>query len=268
MQVILSINYGTHVRFRMELDAAGYAEPTNPRPGLSINQRLSILREHMSRRQSLIPCSMDTLWEGSSDPLIEDSSPQFVGCIFAYLGSSGLNIVELPSPNKGTTLSRRTIPEKRLCGDNQVHQVWVYPDRDLLVWCYEVSVHGSVEEYTFYLQTLSTNESHPDAFEPVIHLAFHAATDIFVRLQGMMMLVEISRTSRIYSMELDKWENNIRCNRYLNDGRASIGHLASCYSSKQRRPRIYPLLPHWDPRGLFSLSQQRFNDLRCTYGDA
>lgn len=105
-----------HTRFFMELDAAGYAEPVKPWPGLNIQQRLSILRDHISRRRSLTPCRVDTIWTDRGFRDLRNLYPQFVGGTFACLTQDVLEVVELPSPNEGTALSRRTILDETLPG--------------------------------------------------------------------------------------------------------------------------------------------------------
>ncbi|KAH7335377.1 hypothetical protein B0J17DRAFT_74011 [Rhizoctonia solani] len=105
--------------FRLELDASGYVEPGNLRQDLTVGQRLAVLREHMSRRQSLIPSRVDTCWDVSTnDNSTLISSPEelmFTGDTVARWvtedrgngrHSARLDIVSFASPNKGTDISQ------------------------------------------------------------------------------------------------------------------------------------------------------------------
>ncbi|CAE6441904.1 unnamed protein product [Rhizoctonia solani] len=209
------------LRFRLELDAAGYVEPTNPRQGLSMGQRLSILREHMSRRRSLIPSRVDVLRNEveSSERLIQPHI-QFVGGVYACQSQkrtsdgrhrTALEIVKLPSLNEGTDISGWTIYDEKLDGCNPDRPAaWIHPDWDLLVLLKEVKVNSSthnsaetVPGYYFYLRTLSTNTTHPDVRQPVLHLNRHPIIPIMssfspleVQLQGPLMLVELHDRGR------------------------------------------------------------------------
>ncbi|KAG8689164.1 hypothetical protein FRC11_003951, partial [Ceratobasidium sp. 423] len=106
-----------------------------------MDQRLSVLREHVSRRRSLTPRRGDVLRDPSSGARGLKDLLQFVGGVYAWpsfeKSSDGnrrttLEVVKLPSLNRGTDISRWTISDEKLDG-NDICPAWIHPDRDLLV---------------------------------------------------------------------------------------------------------------------------------------
>ncbi|KAG8729270.1 hypothetical protein FRC11_009175, partial [Ceratobasidium sp. 423] len=180
----------------------------------------------MSRRRSLIPSRVDILWN-EDEPSEESfrSCAQFVGGVYAYQSQkrssdgrrrTALEVVKLPSLNRGTDITRWTIYDEKLDKyDPEEPAAWIYPDRDLLVLLEGVTDHedatstsdhsstgGSKETvlgYYFHLRTLSTNVTHPDVCQPLLHLIHditpgNATPD--VQLQGPLMLAKLHYQDR------------------------------------------------------------------------
>ncbi|KAH7308362.1 hypothetical protein B0J17DRAFT_773630 [Rhizoctonia solani] len=243
----------------------------------------------MSDRRTWTPSRVDVLWDEKEAPFdepVEDPlrpCHQFVGGVYACQcikrSSDGkyrtaLDIVKLPSPNKGTDLAQWTIYDEKLdkYGPGEP-AAWIYPDWDLLVILEVVGddedpvfasdyspTHNTAQmepEYYFHLRTLSTNAPHPDVCEPLLHLNYPIAQSygrLQLQLQGPLMLAHFSKDIYV----IWDWINGavvsnhrITSIKYMNLLLWGSLLLATCPNSPKLDPRvnlpileIYPLYPH------------------------
>ncbi|CAE6514857.1 unnamed protein product [Rhizoctonia solani] len=190
------------LRFRLELDAAGYTEPCSPRQDLTMGQRLAVLLEHISRRRSLAPSRVDTFWDvqETSDPSMTSNIGEliFAGdtvvrwvkeCSEEGRVSTRLDVVNLPSPNKGTAGSQWTLYEL---------EFEVY-------W----ASNGGVDEKVlcFYVRTLSDNVPHPNACQHTlyIHNVEVENETTLVDFSGRRMLIRLCTGSNWSRIILYDW---------------------------------------------------------------
>ncbi|KAG8692545.1 hypothetical protein FRC11_003548, partial [Ceratobasidium sp. 423] len=126
------------LQFLLELNAAGYIKARNYRKGITDEQRLSILREHIHRRRALLPSRVDTFWQAQvdvDDPRamtvlhVLDQLPVFAEGVLVRRVLKQLHVIQLPSPNCGTEMRTWTLQE----GANYNDDFWIQPSFDLLV---------------------------------------------------------------------------------------------------------------------------------------
>jgi hypothetical protein len=129
------------LQFRLELDAAGYVEPDNSRADIDIGEKLSILRNHMSRWREHTPSSVEEIYlrgqYHGSRVSNGGTGPLFSGGVLARWSAVDvgsylplrLDLVQLPSPNKGTSLKKWHVTEPTV----PVRRYWLEPRYDLLV---------------------------------------------------------------------------------------------------------------------------------------
>lgn len=131
------------LQFRLELDNAGYVESPNPRTDVTLEEKLAILREHMSRRESLKPSRVDKLWVEAGEDMAGDpplNSYQRVllvrgvlACGTTKVSDEGttlrIDVARLPSLNRGTDMQQWTLYESEL----PIRTFWIEPDLDMLV---------------------------------------------------------------------------------------------------------------------------------------
>jgi hypothetical protein len=129
------------LQFRLELRDAGYVESGNPR-NIDIGEKLSVLRTHMSRLRNHSPSSVDLL--DLDDNLYPGCNPVFSGGVLSswslHSSSSRLDLVQLPSLNKGTQLKSWYISEQKF----DVVKHWMDPASDLLVLL-DIKTYGEDE---------------------------------------------------------------------------------------------------------------------------
>jgi hypothetical protein len=111
-----------------------------------MEERLSILRQHMFRRRSLTPSRVDKLWDntngdannGAHNRVVGGWLPRFAGGTLAHLvtelssdhkKSNRLNVVQLASLNKGTDMLLWEVYEHKIT----IEDFWIEPNLDLLV---------------------------------------------------------------------------------------------------------------------------------------
>ncbi|KDN50676.1 hypothetical protein RSAG8_01174, partial [Rhizoctonia solani AG-8 WAC10335] len=198
------------LQFLLELDEAGYVKARNYRKGISDEQQLSILREHVRRRRTLSPSRVDTLWKISTDHphaminmQIQGPLPVFAEGVLVRRIYKMLSVVQLPSLNYGTEM-RAWVLEPKEVGFQ--YEFWIIPSLDLLVilnlvpYLETVGNGWQVPEYkghySFHLRTLSTNERHPLVCEPVLRLSGQDLCNQFVvKFIGRLMLLQLPSQS-------------------------------------------------------------------------
>ncbi|KAG9118602.1 hypothetical protein FRC07_006808 [Ceratobasidium sp. 392] len=187
------------LRFSIELSLAGYVESCNPRTDISTEEKCNALRLHRSRHGNHTVSSIDTIQMGFTDggfrswhlPSPTRTHPSLKDGVLAQWSLISpnihadlqLDVVQLPSLNTGTGLKQWRLTQKGL----NIKSYDFEPACDLLVLVeytgplvnnldsrppIRIDVNGlggnGPQPYLFHFRTLSTNEPHPNAFQPVL----------------------------------------------------------------------------------------------------
>ncbi|KAG8791521.1 hypothetical protein FRC12_008947, partial [Ceratobasidium sp. 428] len=202
------------LQFQTALRDAGYVESQHSRPNISIGEKLSILKSHLQGWNDVSASSVksfDLYGTYNGHGLAHDDiEPLFFDGILARWSTSScdvrlplmLDLVQLPSPNKGLAFKGWHITEQTIEVDNY----WLEPKYNLLVL---LSIHQQAQNtmsYRFHLRTLSTNEPHPSTNTQTRPLRLelspgHSVESYSVQIVGRLMfvhLVDKSKTGRVY----------------------------------------------------------------------